>query len=276
MRNLARMCAVLSLLALASLACSMGGVIGPVASSPTPTDTPTVTRTVPPTASPTPVVAPTRVVSPTPLRTPTPTLTLSFTPAPTITPSFTPTDTPAPGATRPGGGSGAACPPLDGGFALIYNGDPALQAALGCPTSYNPSLPPQAWAVQSAYQPFERGFMVWTSRLGWYEQRAIYALFNDGAYRRYDDTWQEGVDPESGGEQPPEGLLEPARGFGKVWRSNPDVRAALGWALGPESGGEGRIALFTGGEMFYVSPAGLTYIFLHGPPLRWQPNPTPY
>lgn len=275
MRALMRVYAALSLLALASLACSVGGVFGPVQPSATPSDTPTVTLTLSPTITATPVIAPTRVVSPTPVRTATPTHTPSFTPAPSATPSFTPTDTPAAGATLPAAG-GVTCPMPAGGFALIYNSDPALAAAIGCPTSQQPNLPPQAWVVQTAYQSFERGFMVWSSRLGWVEQRVIYVLFNDGSYRRFDDAWQEGVDPERGGESPPEGLLEPARGFGKVWRDNPEVRAGLGWALGPEAGAEGRIQLFAGGEMFHVPQAGLTYIFIQGPPGRWQPNPTPY
>lgn len=274
--KLARTGVIVGLLLLSSLACGLGGVLGPVQASPTPTATPTPTLTLLPTITLTPVIAPTRVLSPTPVRTSTPTYTPSFTPAPTVTPSFTPTNTLAPGGARPGASGGAACLPPSGGFALIYNSDPALHAALGCATSYQPNIPPQAWPVSTAYQPYEHGFMLWTSRLGWYEQRAIYVLFSDGTYRRFDDTWQSGVDPESGGETPPEGLVEPVRGFGKVWRSNPDVRAMLGWALGPEQGGDGQIQLFTSGEMLHLSQVGLTYVFTHGSPGGWRSLPMPF
>jgi hypothetical protein len=273
MGKLARLYTTLGFLLLLNLACNLGGVLGPVPASPTPTNTGTPTSMSSPTPSQTPVIAATRVASPTPAITDTPTLTPSFTPAPTLTPSFTPTNTSVPGSTLPPAGG---CPPPAGGFGLIYMSDPALQAALGCATSHHPDITPDAWSVQTAFQPYENGLMLWSARLGWYEQSVIYVLFNDGTYRRYNDTWQEGVDPESGGETPPDGLVEPARGFGKVWRSNPDVRGALGWALSPESGGEGQMQLFTGGEMLFVSQVGQTYIFLHGPPASWRTSATPF
>mgnify|MGYP005848389165 CR=1 FL=1 len=273
LRRLACMWIALALLGLGTASCDGGSLGGAAQPASTPTDAPTATSSPSPTVASTPLMAPTRITSPTPFHTSTPTLTQTFTPAPTLTPSFTPTNTPASRATRSGGG---ACSPPAGGFALIYQADAGLQAALGCPISQQQGVAPSAWSVQAAYQPYEHGYMVWASRFGWSERGVIYALFDDGTYRRFDDTWQEGVDPIDGSESPPDGLFEPVRGFGKVWRDNPDVRAALGWARTPESGGDGQIQLFSGGEMLYVSQMGLTYIFMQGPPARWRPDPTPF
>jgi hypothetical protein len=35
---------------------------------------------------------------------------------------------------------------------------------------------------------------------------------------------------------PPPGLYQPIRGFGKLWRTHPEVRDRLGWATAPEQG----------------------------------------
>ena len=53
------------------------------------------------------------------------------------------------------------------------------------------------------------------------EQQTIY----------FPDTWTEGQDP-GGGSAPVAGLYYPGRGFGKIWRENPDgVQRCLGYAL---------------------------------------------
>lgn len=58
-----------------------------------------------------------------------------------------------------------------------------------------------------------------------------------GAWYYFPDEWQPTIDAESDpGLAPPEGLLQPVRGFGKVWRDflDDNQRAALGWATAPE------------------------------------------
>jgi hypothetical protein len=122
---------------------------------------------------------------------------------------------------------------------------------------------PQAWEVETAYQPFEHGAMVWSNQIGWYEQPVIYVLFEGGSYVRYDDTYTSG-DPTAG-ETPPEGLLVPILGFGKVWMDHPNVRATLGWATAYESPGPGRFQLYVGGAMVWLSQRGETYVFLSDP-----------
>ena len=154
-------------------------------------------------------------------------------------------------------------PPAATSFQQILNANPSLSAALGCPTGINPNVTPEAWEVQTAFEPFEHGMMIWSNKIGWYEQPVIYVLYENGAYERFDDTFDENVDPESGGETPPAGLLEPIRGFGKVWRENPGVRSALGWATAPEAGGPGRFQIMENGEIIWLSETGQTYVFRH-------------
>ncbi len=202
----------------------------------------------------------------------TPTLTPSALPPITMTPTFTPTatDTPVPpGAVNyaPVGGFGAAgvvtCATAPQGiFATIIQNDANLQAALGCPLSGVASV------VSSAYQPLQNGLLIWVSALGTQPQPAIYALYNNGTYQRFNDSWREG-DTVSSGAIPPDGLLEPVRGFGKVWRESPGLRDALGWAMTGEVGGSATIQLFERGEMIAMTQTGQTYILITGTPGTW-------
>lgn len=89
--------------------------------------------------------------------------------------------------------------------------------------------------IRVAEQRFENGWMLWLQPV---EQ--IWAIFiNDSGeyiWEAYDDTFAEGEIESDPQIVPPEGLFQPIRGFGKLWRSNPEVRAALGWALDDEFG----------------------------------------
>lgn len=87
--------------------------------------------------------------------------------------------------------------------------------------------------VAVAEQVFENGRMFWI-RLN----RQIWVMELTGEGRGnwfcYFDTFEEGeleIDPNL---TPPEGLLQPRRGFGKLWRTNEQVRELLGWAQTPE------------------------------------------
>jgi len=235
----------------------------PIVATETPSPTPVATLTVA-------ALLPTPDLS---TRTPTPTR-----PAPaTLTPTFTPTTTDTPGT--PGGpgqygpvGGGVdtvlageiACEtvPQDA-LGAIYQSDPALQEALGCP------LAGAAVPVGGAFQHYQNGRMLWVSSLGTIPQPSIYALLNDGTYQRLNDTFVEGVDPESVGSQPPEGLLEPQRGFGKAWRENPPVRDRIGWATSPENPSSAQVLPFERGEMVRMDGLGQTFIFISGAPGTW-------
>lgn len=129
----------------------------------------------------------------------------------------------------------------------------AYRSRVGCPVW---SLLQEPIGVR-AVQLFERGTMVWVQG-GYRQPNLIYVVFYDQVRRslvwqEYVDTWYEGM-PESGGEKPPQGLVEPIRGFGKLWRENPEVRNTLGWAIVPEQPDNGIVQRFTGGvKMLFMS-----------------------
>ncbi|MEW6578164.1 MAG: hypothetical protein AB1435_03105 [Chloroflexota bacterium] len=251
------------------------------------------------TATPEPVIVPI-VATETPAATPVvagtsaallptrgPERTATFTPPPRITqtPTFTPTATDTPVTPGPvvyapvggvagaggaggviGSGSGGSattgCATVPGGaLGALYQSDPSIAAAIGCPLSG------AATSVASAYQPFQNGVMIWVAAPG---QSLIYALYGNGTYQRFNDTFREGIDPSSGGAVPPPGWVEPVRGFGKVWRENPTARDTLGWALTGESGGTAEFLAFERGEMVRVPQAGQTYILITGAPGTWS------
>lgn len=90
--------------------------------------------------------------------------------------------------------------------------------------------------VQVAEQVFEGGRMFWLQPVA-----EIWVLVVEeegtGRWLRFEDTFTEGEDPETDPSiNAPEGKMQPERGFGKLWRENPQVREALGWAITPEFG----------------------------------------
>ncbi len=90
-------------------------------------------------------------------------------------------------------------------------------------------------SIYMAEQRFENGWLFWLQ-----PNSQIWALTaaDDGQriWSVYDDTFVEGdaeTDPQI---VPPADRFQPVRGFGKLWRENPEVRLALGWALDIERG----------------------------------------
>jgi hypothetical protein len=117
----------------------------------------------------------------------------------------------------------------------------------GCPDGLPGSM-------QAVTQPFERGRMFWLSQTG-----EILVLFSDlptvvdqiegddqeqagavspPAWVRLSDPYIEGEPEIDETILPLEGLFQPRRGFGKLWRETPGMRDRLGWALGEEIGFE--------------------------------------
>jgi hypothetical protein len=95
-----------------------------------------------------------------------------------------------------------------------------------------PQRCPLAPAITSAAaeQRFEHGRLIWLE-----EENIILAFFNDfNRFQQYPNVWQPGQQESDPSLIPPEGLYQPVRGFGQVWREQPDVRDQLGWALAPE------------------------------------------
>lgn len=218
------------------------------------------------------IVTPTLPPSKTPTTTPTQTTTPSITPPPTIpvtatatapffpTPLFTPT------------------------FAIIANPVNEL-----CQTQWQYIQPPPqgcpmfpATVGQGVYQTFERGYMLWVA------PKEIYVLYSDGLtpfWTRFDDTFAEGtgqfpnppwkdpsIDPSA-----PQGLYQPVRGFGRLWRNEDQhpqkavVRDRIGWgtmefeqpySVTKQVRNDGTIFLNDpNGRFFQLTPAGVWQIY---------------
>ncbi len=108
-----------------------------------------------------------------------------------------------------------------------------------CEHDYFFQPPPETCArdavlqVEGAYQPFERGFMIWLPQPD-APLPSIFVFINNGQASLFPDTWSAGDLANSLGESSPEGLVEPVGGFAKVWREHPSVRESLGWATAEE------------------------------------------
>lgn len=156
--------------------------------------------------------------------------------APSV-PSPLPGPTAAPDATKTGPPPPAPTATLPGSPTVQASASPAAQT--GCEFEYFfepapdtcPAAPPASSAA--AEQPFEGGVLIWLELTG-----SIIVLHDDGRWQRFDDTWTEEQPESDPSLVPPDGRFQPIRGFGKVWRERPEVRDALGWALGVELGFE--------------------------------------
>ena len=107
-----------------------------------------------------------------------------------------------------------------------------VTVSIACPYDeyFAPQCPLTRGYVHAAYMPFEGGHMLWRG-----DTNEIYVLYTDGTYQAYEDTWVEGEIVEIE-ESPPQGLVAPRRGFGKLWATQLDVRDKLGWATAEELG----------------------------------------
>jgi hypothetical protein len=91
-----------------------------------------------------------------------------------------------------------------------------------------------SWAAE---QPFEHGRMIWLEDVGGGAlTRVFFVLYDDGQFTMAEDTWTEDQPESDPSFVPPAGLLQPIRGFGKLWRENEGVQEKLGWATAQEQG----------------------------------------
>jgi serine/threonine-protein kinase len=190
-----------------------------------------VVDVAPPTPAPatnTPTVGPT---APTTLPTFTPTPTLTPTPTPTLTPTPTPTLTLTPCASTAG--------PT---FARVWQ-----RSLMGCPVS-------SETGVTSAYEAFERGFMLWRK-----DNDGHYAVFDDGGFSRF--IFPSGEPPEFACIEAAQ-LGRPKRGFSTVWCENSDVRQRIGNALDDEIGNDRPLQVFEQGFMVFIPERNAIYALL--------------
>ena len=76
-----------------------------------------------------------------------------------------------------------------------------------------------------------------------------------------EDHWQEGQPESDPSMVAPPDLIQPIRGFGLAWRSNGEIRNALGWAITEESGYTGTWQSFERGAMF-TAQSGAVYALI--------------
>lgn len=177
---------------------------------------------------------------------PAPTPTLTVTPYPTWTPA--PTRAPVGTATASAASSGTSKCATAPAKAFV-NAFGRHAAALGCPTG---PVQPAKFAVQT----FRDGYMFDDLRDP--QAQRIYALFPDGSYRVFDDTWKEGEDARPCNDIPvPDGRFHPERGFGKVWCENVEVQAKLPGAVADETGVALQLQPFEHGMIWGNTPKGV-------------------
>ncbi|HEU4327000.1 MAG TPA: serine/threonine-protein kinase [Roseiflexaceae bacterium] len=213
--------------------------------TPEPTAQPTPQPTNPPTSRPTNPPAPKPTVAPKPTDAPKPTAapTLAPTVAPTAAPTATPTAAPPTIApTEPALACSGGFPVVRGFLVLLEQNQP-LQERLGCPVQNEKGS-------RIVEQPFQNGSMLWFE-----SNNMIYVFLENGqrAYRTFSSERQQGPDAPPQ-DEPPAGLYKPIGGFGTVWSSYTELRGQLGWALAPESSGDGAFQWFDKGLLIWSRP----------------------
>ena len=147
-------------------------------------------------------------------------------------------------------------------------GVPATETPAATPTLNNAPTP-TITQIQVAEQVFENGRMFWLQPTG---QIWVMIVTSEGRgdWQIYEDTFVEG-EPESDPELvPPEGMEQPTRGFGKLWRENPDLREALGWAITPEFGFVTRYEYHPGGTTAAPEPGFHVLLSLYEEAFRFN------
>lgn len=142
------------------------------------------------------------------------------------------------------------------GFGQIWFGNAAVRAKVGC------ALAPE-FSVGAAEEVFIGGITFWREDI-----RRIYVLYNSGAWQSFADTWDASQPESDPSIVAPAGYFQPVRGFGKVWRVNPQVRWALSWARAPEVGLRLAWEDFNGGAMLWSSNLGSFVLFDDGTWMR--------
>jgi hypothetical protein len=126
---------------------------------------------------------------------------------------------------------------------------------LGCPLA-----PPDL--AQMARQSFQNGRMIWYG-----DEQAIYVLNNDGTWRSFEDTFEEGQPELDESLVAPDGLYQPIRGFGRIWREQlGGPEATIGWATLPEGAVNGSTQRWEHGRLFSFGLPERFLIFDDG---RW-------
>lgn len=113
-------------------------------------------------------------------------------------------------------------------YSCLVNVDPSFRgrwtlANLGCPEA-------PAATVWSAWQPFERGSMLWRS------DTSVTYVFPDGRGWLQVSSSGTRVVESSRGDPPSDDLLAPTFDFGQIWTTQERIFDSLGWATDVENG----------------------------------------
>lgn len=126
---------------------------------------------------------------------------------------------------------------------------PAGVASAATNTALPPNFPtPVVAQIGVAEQLFEGGRIFWLEPTG---QMWVLVVTGEGrgSWTIYPDTFVDGEPESDPSLTPPDGLLQPERGFGKLWREVPAVREALGWGVTPEFGYTSNYEYHAGGSV---------------------------
>jgi hypothetical protein len=175
--------------------------------------------------------------------------------------------TPITGASNPV--SAGACPTPPAAPFVNAAQNPLVRQQLGCPTA-------AAYATNMVQQSFQKGVMIWR------DTRQIYALSTAAIQQNASvdtlwvlaDQWNDSLPASDGAFTPPDGLLQPVRGFGYVWRNTQAIRDALGWALAGEQPYQGTWQDFERGWML-TGADGRVYAMSPGNPTGLHFGPLP-
>lgn len=106
-------------------------------------------------------------------------------------------------------------------------------------------------------------------------QATIYAIYNDGTWATFPDTWDGSQPMDDPNIMPPEGWYKPVGDLGKFWRDQPGQRDKLGWAYAPEDQFTGRRQAPANSVPYIYIDHGLRNLVLrldniNGTPSRWR------
>lgn len=153
-------------------------------------------------------------------------------------------------------------PGAPGPISRFYNGNQQVRDLLGAPS-------PGSRTVTLLEQSFQGGLAIRRS-----DTREIYVLERGtNTWSVHPDAWQPG-DRVTVDSAPPPGAMVPVAGFGSVWRSTPEMKSRLGWAVYEPRGSGGSIQAFEHGLIVWT-PHGLIYVLSNDGKWRTYPDATP-
>ncbi|MCC7372401.1 MAG: zf-HC2 domain-containing protein [Chloroflexi bacterium] len=144
----------------------------------------------------------------------------------------------------------------------LYSANAQVRELLGAAS-------PGSKTVTLLEQSFQGGLAIRRS-----DTREIYVLRREGnTWSVHQDTWRPG-DRISVDVAPPPGAMVPAAGFGSIWRSTPEIKTRLGWAVYEPRGSGGMIQTYEHGLVVWT-PHGLLYVLSNDGRWRTFPDASP-